>query len=282
MEDKDIQRIFNSIDLIMKEVDSAKIEPDFSEEIAKRNKRDPATILSDSDVLRRMARVIAFAGARATAVEEMLDTGIFEDIFHNFEIDKVAQMDSMAVNQHWVNSKVNNIKEKNIQVIRFRKKLTAIIDCGKSLSSIKSKYGSFMNFLKECDFPSSLDSEADIEKFWQGFNRIRTKLKKEDVPYIRQFTSLSHFLIMSGYDCIKSDVIVMKVAKQLGIIDSDKETEKNKLKVVRFIQRYSVNRNIRPSIVDFYLLIYGRQSWAIKFVNSSFYERKIHLPCCTR
>jgi len=102
-------------------------------------------------------------------------------------------------------------------------------------------------------------------------------LKEEKMPFFKQSTSLLHFLLKIGYDCIKPDQIVMNVAKELRITDS--ESEKGRLQAVRVVQLYSVNRKIRPSIVDFYLLIYGRQSWAIKFVNSSFYERKIHLPC---
>ena len=92
------------------------------------------------------------------------------------------------------------------------------------------------------------------------------------MPFFKQSTSLLHFLLHIGYDCIKPDVIIMKVAKELGIVSSN--SEKEKLQVVRFVQLYSISRRMRPSIVDFYLLIYGGQRWAKQFVHPSFYERK--------
>lgn len=71
---------------------------------------------------------------------------------------------------------------------------------------------------------------------------------------------------------MKPDLVVMKVAKKLNIVD--KETgDKNFKKTVRFIQEYSVNRQIRPSIVDFYFLIDEGQMGAKKFVTPEFYKR---------
>jgi hypothetical protein len=64
----------------------------------------------------------------------------------------------------------------------------------------------------------------------------------------------------------------MEVADNLDIVSSN--SEKDRLQVVKFIQLHSISRKIRPSIVDFYLLIYGGQRWAKQFVHVSFYERK--------
>jgi hypothetical protein len=62
----------------------------------------------------------------------------------------------------------------------------------------------------------------------------------------------------------------MKVAKELGIVDSERGTQ-NLLQAVRVAQLYCVNRKIRPSIVDLYFLVYGGQRDAKQFVNASFY-----------
>lgn len=39
------------------------------------------------------------------------------------------------------------------------------------------------------------------------------------------------------------------------------------IKVVTFVQEYAVYKHIRPAIVDFYLLIYGEQTWAKQFIS---------------
>lgn len=265
MEDKKIQQIFDSIDSIMKEVDSARKEPEFSKVIEKRKESSPDRIQDDNDVLRGFARLIAYSqNAQSDLVSAMLKKNIFNDIFHNFEIDKVAEMDSSTVlTHHW----------DKIKVIRFPKKINSIIGCAESLASIKLRHGSFVALLKKIDIPVNLKSEADVEKFWQGFNNLRNELEQERMPFFNRHTSLLHFLLYIGYDCIKPDLVVMKVAKKLGIVESERGT-KNLLQTVRIIQIYSFNREIRPSIVDFYFLIYGGQRDAKKYVNASFYERK--------
>lgn len=75
------------------------------------------------------------------------------------------------------------------------------------------------------------------------------------MPFFKKSTSLLHFLLHIGYDCIKPDLVIMKVANKLGMVSSS--SEKEKIQVVRVVQLYSVNRKIRPSMVDFYLLVYG-------------------------
>lgn len=262
MEDKDIQQHFKSIDSIIENVEDAKVEPKLSEEVKKRNQKNPATIQDDNDVLKQFARLIAFSqNAPSDKVGDMLNKGIFEGIFHNFEIDKIIKMNpNNIIARHW----------NKIRVIRFKKKINSIIGCAKSLSLIKSKHGSFIALLK--DIPINLKSEADIEEFWQGFNHLKNELEIAYMPFFKKPTSLLHFLLSIGYDCIKPDLVVMKVAKKVGIVSAD--SEKEKLQVVKFVQRYSIARKIRPSIVDFYLLIYGGQRWAKRFVTSSFYEKK--------
>lgn len=64
----------------------------------------------------------------------------------------------------------------------------------------------------------------------------------------------------------------MKVAKKLNIVDNE-IGDKNYRKTVKTIQDYSLDRKIRPSIVDFYFLIYGGQMGAKKYVvQEEFYK----------
>ena len=63
----------------------------------------------------------------------------------------------------------------------------------------------------------------------------------------------------------------MKVAKKLEIVDSE-EGDKNFRTTVKAIQQYSIDRNVRPTIIDFYFLIDEGQRGAKKFVSSDFYN----------
>jgi hypothetical protein len=66
------------------------------------------------------------------------------------------------------------------------------------------------------------------------------------------------------YDCIKPDSAVMKVSKNLGIVNKE-SGDINFTKTVRTIQEYSIERNLRPAVLDLYFLIEGRQTDANKY-----------------
>jgi hypothetical protein len=63
----------------------------------------------------------------------------------------------------------------------------------------------------------------------------------------------------------------MKVSKKIGIVEEE-SGDKNLIETVRTIQEYSVNRKIRPSIVDYYFLIDEGQMGIKRFVEKEFYE----------
>jgi hypothetical protein len=65
----------------------------------------------------------------------------------------------------------------------------------------------------------------------------------------------------------------MKVSKKLGIVETEKG-EDNLIKTVKTIQQYSIERKIRPTIVDFYFLIEEGQLGAKKYVRQDFYNDK--------
>ena len=74
-----------------------------------------------------------------------------------------------------------------------------------------------------------------------------------------------------GYDCVKPDLVIMKVAKKIGMIEKQ-SGEKNLTKAVKMIQEYSLSRNIRPPVIDLYFLIDGGQAGAKKFVKKEYYK----------
>lgn len=260
MEDK-----FSLVDEIINKVNKEKIEPLFTEEVHQRLNRDLRLIDSDDLVFKSMAKLIAYSqNARSNIVDSMLQEGLFEKIFCNHNIEQVSQLDSKQVeDQYW----------DQIKMIRFKKKISSIIGCSISLKLIQAKYGSFKNLIHDMNIPFDNESQNDIDSFWIGFNRLKKELIDFNIPFFRSTTTLLHLLLHIGFDCIKPDLIVMTVAKDLDIVQSIKGNT-NLIKVVQFVQNYSLKRTIKPSIVDFYLLIHGGQLWARRFVNSSYYNRK--------
>ena len=181
--------------------------------------------------------MIAFSqNAPSDKVEAMLNKGIFDNIFHNFEIKTVSQINPLdIINEHW----------DKIKVIRFKRKVKSIIDCAKSFELIHDKYGSFKTLLS--DIPKGLKSKTDVESFWKGFNDLKKIMGDVKMPFFRSSTSLLHLLLHIGFPCIKPDLIVMRVAKKIGIVDFEKG-ERNLLQSVKVIQLYSVDKDIKPRL----------------------------------
>ncbi len=96
-------------------------------------------------------------------------------------------------------------------------------------------------------------------------------MKAEKVPFLRSTTTLHHLLLELGYDCVKPDLTVLRAARKVNIIGNP-VTERDLINMIQILQRYSINRQIRPSIIDLYFLIEGRQKDAAKYVNSEFYK----------
>lgn len=65
----------------------------------------------------------------------------------------------------------------------------------------------------------------------------------------------------------------MGVSRKLGIAKggTKKQEEQDLENTVRVIKEYGISRGIRPSVVDFYLLIEGGQTWARSHVQGSYY-----------
>ena len=141
-----------------------------------------------------------------------------------------------------------------------------------SLARKIKKIGSFTKLLTETQIPKEIKNEKDINQFWNGFYKLKKVMGKNKVPFFRSTTSLLHFLLETGYDCVKPDLVVMKVSKKIGIVDKE-EGEKNLIETVQAIQKYSVERKLRPSIVDLYFLIDGGQLGAKKFARNEFYKK---------
>ena len=250
---------YSEFDKIIEKVDQFKIEPVFSEEKFKRQDRIPDDYINDKDILELCSNLIAFSqNSNSDLVDKLLKTGNFNNAFSGFEIDEVVKMNPCdVVEQKW----------DTIKAIRQQGKIFHIIMLARKIKNI----GNLSDIFNNNKIPKKIESISDIDDFWIGFNELQNILKKNKIPFFQSTTSLLHFLLESGYDCVKPDLVVMKVGKKLNIVD-DVTTDESLRKVVRTIQEYSLDRGLRPSVVDFYFLIDEGQKWARNFVKKEYYD----------
>jgi len=256
------EKTFTEIDKIIETVDQYKTEPLFSDEKNKRQNKIVSKIPNDNEILKTFAYLIAYSqNSNSETVEQVLKSGKFDKAFNDFNIEDVVKLNPCDIaDNHW-----NSIKG-----IRQQAKLFHIVSLARKIKNI----GSFADILNQTNIPKSIKTHNDISDFWKGFDQLLTTLKDNKIPFFQSTTSLLHFLLDIGYDCVKPDLVVMKVAKKLNIVDNE-TGDKNFRKTVKFIQEYSVDRQIRPSIIDFYFLIDEGQMGAKKFVRPEFYKRII-------
>ena len=255
------EAIFIEIDNIIERVNEFKISPIFENEVRDRDNREVPKKLTDDQLLRVFSNLIAYSqNANSKLVKQLIFSNVLEEVFESFSVDKVSQIDGAElIGKYWF--------EKKISCIRFKSKIFKII---KFATQIKT-FGSLSAILTDTQFPKRINAEDDIQKFWKGFKVLQTNLSDRDVPFLKSTTTLLHYLLDAGYDCIKPDLVVMKVANKLKIVD--RETgDLNFRETVKLVQQYSLSRGIRPSIIDLYFLIEGGQKAAIEYVRPEFYE----------
>ena len=254
--------IFLGIDKIIERVDSFKVEPEFSYEIQLRKNNKVPENLTDNQIIEIFTKLIAYSqNANSKLVEGVLKSGILKEIFANYDIDEIIKLNPCDLaDDYW----------DQIGGIRQQAKLFHIVSLARKIKRI----GSFHKLLIDTEIPKEIRSSDDIEKFWIGFKNLKKITERNKIPFFRSTISLLHFLLETGYDCIKPDLAVMKVALKLKIIENVIGDE-NLIRTVRTVQEYSLIRGLRPSVVDLYFLIDGAQLGAKKFVDNQFYEEKI-------
>jgi len=252
-------KIFKHIDNNIEKINNYKVEPIFSNEIQSRNNRIISNDLTENEIIEIFTRLIAYSqNANSKLVEQIIDTGIFNKIFADFDINKIVEMNPCDLaDEYWV----------KIGGIRQQAKLFHIVSLARKIKKI----GSFNKLLTETKIPNIIKTENDIDDFWIGFKKLKKIMEANKVPFFRSTTSLLHFLLETGYDCVKPDLVIMKVSKKIGIVEKE-SGDKNLRKTVRTIQEYSIDRKIRPSVIDLYFLIDEGQLGAKKFVKDEFYN----------
>jgi hypothetical protein len=153
--------------------------------------------------------------------------------FENFSVSKVANLNPCDIaDNHW----------SSIKGIRQQAKLFHIVSIARKIKKMEP----FVNILNQVNIPKVISNQRDIESFWIGFDQLLEKMKTNKIPFFQSTTSLLHLLMDIGYDCVKPDLVVMKVSKRLQIVDNEKG-DTNFISTVRLIQEYSIDRKIRPS-----------------------------------
>ncbi|MGO9953778.1 MAG: hypothetical protein ACLPN1_16415 [Dissulfurispiraceae bacterium] len=258
---EDSEHIFSGIDKIIEIIDQYRQEPGFSETVISRKENIVSEILTENRIFEIFTNLIAYSqNANSELVEKIIKKGIFKEIFANFDINEVTEMNPCDLaDKYWP----------HIRGIRQQSKLFHIVSLARKMKRI----GSFSTILTNTKIPRQITSDEDIAEFWYSFKKLQRTLSANKIPFFQSTISLLHFLLDTGYDCIKPDLVVMKVSKKLGIVENVKG-ESNLIKTVKTIQQYSIRRKIRPTIVDFYFLIEEGQRGAKKYVTPDFYYDK--------
>ncbi|MEX2142505.1 MAG: hypothetical protein WD894_24845 [Pirellulales bacterium] len=263
--------IFRTIDKMAERIHQYAVEPEFAQEI-RRREAEPSFDLDDDAILKRMILLIAFSQqVRSAIISDIVHRGVFERVFLSFCPADVATIDPKQLRElYWDNPSKPN---ERLAPLRFPGKLTSMVECAKSLQQIASRHGSFMRFLQLQQLPIRIRSRTDADQFWIAFEKTRLQLTAIGTPFFNKFTSLCHLLQYLGFDCAKPDSVVMDVGARLGIVAKPATTfpEADRRTVVQTMQLYSAAKGIRTGVVDLYFLIHGGQTDAQKYVTPAYY-----------
>lgn len=208
--------------------------------------------LDDNEIFLMLCELIAYSGQVRSEViyKRIIETEILKRALNFGDYGSVAKINPEEfLNRYW----------REIRVIRFRWKAKNMIAAAKVMQKIVKEHGSFSGFLNEFDLPKRLETESDIDKFWQRTDQILEAIKEYEMPSFKNVTSLMHLLDNLGYPCLKPDSTVMKILYNVGLIEKGRG-ERILRQAVRTIQEYCVGKDITPKVMDRYLLIFGGQS----------------------
>lgn len=211
-------------------------------------------IPSGNKLMERLVIAIAYSqGAPSDQVQRIIASGHLRESFHGFDIETIAEESQKRL--------LKRCWKAPLTCMRFKGKIGAIIQCARILRDIEAEHGDFSNYLKSYRIPQRITTSSDIPLFWEAFDRLQTDLKARQIPFFSNTTSLLQLLLDLDYDSVKPDLIVMRVARQWGIVS--RETGNPAFReAVRAFQQYGVDQQRRPLAVDWVVLTHGRQKGA--------------------
>jgi 3-methyladenine DNA glycosylase Tag len=229
--------------------------------MAERQSQTPAKLPSDRKIMRRICDAIAYSqGARAAQIEKLIETPVFKHAFAGFDPVALARRNPRRIlARYW----------KHLGYFRFKSKIPCIVECAQVLNGIIRDCGSFAIYLQSFGIPRRIRSQAALDQFWQRFDELQHDLKRRRMPFFRSTTSLLQLLLDLDYDSVKPDLIIMRLARRIGIVE--RETGDRALReCVRFLQAYSIGKSCRASELDLVLLAFGGQTGASQLLTQRF------------
>ena len=208
---------------------------------------------TDREMMRIFTVAIAYSqNVRAKQVSILIETDQFRQAFADFDPDKLAAMKPFAIRKrYWA----------RLGSMRIRSKVNAIVRCAKVLREIQEEFGSFARYLRSFKIPQRLKSDHDLAVFWKQFILLRRDLRKREMPFFRSTTSLLQLLLDLDFDSVKPDVIVMRLARRIDLVEGE-GGERHLRSATREIQRYAIERGLRARAVDLMILAFGGQTGA--------------------
>ena len=242
------------LDAIIRTVDAVTM-PDFAV-----HKGTTPKVLKDDALLKLLAELRSYSATRSDLVSKMIKAGALDDAFSGFSVQTVANLDADNIlEKHW----------DKIKVIRFKSKVKVILRAAKSMAAIAKEFGGFQNYLGQRGFPMRVNDSTTLNAFWEIFDALIEDMKKRKMPIIDNEITLLHFLeTHMRLDCLKPDVVVMRVAENTGLVPSG--TKGNHRTLVKKVQEYCFGKELNPRLIDRYLLAFGGQAWATKLVKKSY------------
>lgn len=250
----------HALDLLRKQChDSA--TPNWRQVIRDRSRRALQQVPRDREIMRRVCVAIAHSqGARSAQIEKLIADPMFPAAFANFDPTALAKCKPDTIlKKYW--SRLGHF--------RFKGKIRRIVQCAQALNGIKRDHGSFARYLQGFQIPQRIRTAEHLDQFWAQFNALRQDLQHREMPFFRSTTSLLQLLLDLDFDSVKPDLIVMRLARRLGIVA--RETGDRALRqCVRFLQEYSIKNSCRAAELDWALLAFGGQSGAGQSLTQKF------------
>jgi 3-methyladenine DNA glycosylase Tag len=239
----------------------ASATPGWHLEMGGRTQRSPRPIPSDQEIMRHICVAIAYSqGARSSQIGVIIETPVFKEAFADFDPVALAQR------------KPNEILKKywsRLGFFRFKGKIHQIVLCAKVLNEIARDHGSFGNHLKKFQIPQRIRTTEHLDEFWRQFDVLQRDLQRRGMPFFRSTTSLLQLLLDLDFDTVKPDLIVMRLARRLGIVGRE-EGDRAFRECARFLQTYSIGESCRASELDLALLAFGGQTGASRLLTQRF------------
>jgi len=241
-----------ALDLLRRQC-RASAAPGWHQEMDYRARRSPRQIPSDQKIMRHLCVAIAFSqGARSAQISVLIEAPVFSAAFADFNPVALARREpeDILIN-YWP----------SLGHFRFKSKIRQIVLCAQVLNGITNDHGSFARYLQNFQIPQRIRAAKHLDQFWAQFDALQQDLQRREMPFFRSTTSLLQLLLDLDFDSVKPDLIIMRLARRLGIVE--RETGDRALRqCVRFLQKYSIKKSCRAAELDWALLAFGGQSGA--------------------